>query len=81
GGSIFGEESIAELGAEELNLQINPVLSEIDINDVSDAKEKEFKKDYFEEDIEATQDKTYEEDIDKKHREVVKNYYKEIAQS
>ena len=62
GGSIFGEESIAELGAEELNLQINPVLSEIDINDVSDAKEKEFKKDYFEEDIEATQDKTYEED-------------------
>lgn len=39
---IYGNKSVAELGYEELNLQISPVLSEIEIGQVEDPEKKQF---------------------------------------
>lgn len=76
---IFGNESIAELGQEELNLQINPVLSEINIEDIKDVEEKDFKDTMFPDEIVASTDSSFDEDIPKENKEIVKRYFSSIA--
>ncbi len=76
--SIFGNKSIAELGYEEIKLQINPVESDIDISKVSDPQKQEFKTSQLQE-IKATTDKTYEESIAKEHIKIVKTYFSQIT--
>lgn len=76
--SILGNKSIAELGYEEIKLQINPVESEIDISKVSDPQKQDFKTSQITE-IKATTDKTYEEDIAKEHIKIVKTYFSQIT--
>ncbi|MBI4450780.1 hypothetical protein HY642_02280, partial [Candidatus Woesearchaeota archaeon] len=61
---ILGNESIAQLGREELKLEINPLLSDININEVKPPEEKEFKE-VFPGEIEAQSAAAYEESIPK----------------
>lgn len=75
---IYGEESIAELGTNELNLEINPMASEIDINDIQDVQKREFIS-TFPEEIAAKSDSSYDDNIPKEHKEIVKRYFREIA--
>ena len=76
---IFGEESIAQLGTNELNLQINPVASEIDINDIKDVEKKEFSS-TFPDEISARSDSSYDDKIPKEHKEIVKRYFRGITE-
>ncbi len=71
---ILGEESIAELGNKELVLQINPVLSDVDLTKIEDVKEREFSKKKPTE-IAPTTDSSYEESIPKNYQDIVKRYF------
>ena len=75
---IYGNKSVAELGREELNLQINPVLSDVNIGKVKDPEKKEFR-DVPPREISATTDTTYSETIPKGYQKIVKNYFKQIS--
>lgn len=80
---IWGNESIAELGSEELEFQINPVLSEIDINDIQDVKEREFTENSVANEIIAqggcAGEANCNEDFPAEHKEIVKRYFNSIA--
>ena len=76
---IYGNKSIAELGNELLNLQINPVLSDINIGKVKPPEKKEFQ-DVPPREITATTDAAYAETIPKGYQKIVKNYFKKISQ-
>jgi len=82
GASIFGEESIAELGKEELALQFNPVATELDLNQVNDPKELQFNRNpYTGELVEASIDRSFETDPGyvKENKDVVQRYFQGIA--
>ncbi|MFQ5621321.1 MAG: hypothetical protein ACE5FT_05760 [Candidatus Nanoarchaeia archaeon] len=76
---IFGNETLAELGANQLDLQINPIMSEINIEDIKEAQEREFEESVFPEDITATTDASFDEKIPKEHRDIVKRYFEKIS--
>lgn len=75
---IFGKESVAELGLEELDLKLDSAASGVNINKVKDVEEKEFGS-TFPKDIYATSDSSYNERISKENQEIVKNYYEQIT--
>ncbi len=77
--NIYGEESVAQLGKRELKVTIQPAGYELNVRDISDIEEIEFVED-FPEEIEATSAQMYEEKIPKEHAELVKNYFKALAE-
>jgi len=77
---IFGNESLAELGQEQLNLQINPALSEINIDDIRDVEDRDFTETMFPSEIIASTDRSFDDDIPKENKEIVKRYFSKIAQ-
>ena len=80
-GDIYGNSSIAALGNKELLLQINPVLSEINLDDIKEAKPKDFEKSAFPEEIVAKADKSFDENIPKENKEIVKRYFGGISRT
>ena len=79
-GSILGEESVTELGRQQLDLQINPIMSDVDIGKVRDPEKRSFRE-VPPPEIRATSDVSYEEDIPKEYQRIVKTYFKEITKS
>ncbi|MBD3361548.1 hypothetical protein GF358_02020 [Candidatus Woesearchaeota archaeon] len=77
---IYGNKSIAILGNEELKLQINPVLSDVDISKVEDPRERTFRSSVPSE-ISAQTDASFEDSIPKDYQKIVKNYFKDITKS
>ena len=77
---IYGNESLAELGLEELDIQINPLYSEINLQDIREAEKQDFEEGAFPNDIEAKiSAKAGEENIPKEHKEIVKKYFSGLA--
>lgn len=81
GGSddIYGDKSIALLGDDELNVQLILDDSEVDISNIKKPENLQFKSTYPEE-ISAVASGSFEENIPKEQQDVVKNYYKKIAE-
>ncbi|MBI4449268.1 hypothetical protein HY641_04560 [Candidatus Woesearchaeota archaeon] len=79
GGDIFGNESIAELGNRQLQLQINPILSEINLDDIKEAKPKDFDTSETPLEIKASTDSSFDENIPREHKEIVKRYFSAIS--
>lgn len=77
---ILGEKKIQELGEQQLNLQLNPVMSDIDIGKIHDPQERQFKE-VPPSEIRAITDTSFEEDIPKQYQRIVKTYFKEITKS
>jgi hypothetical protein len=77
---IFGEEQLAKLGKEELTIQINQVGYEINMDDVKDPTQKDFDQSLFPDDIGLESAEVYNKDILKEHKELVKNYFKNMAE-
>ncbi len=77
---ILGDKSIAELGQEQLNLELNPLKSDVDIGNVRDPTERNFRE-VPPPEIKATTDVSFEEQIPKQYQRIVKNYFKEITKS
>ncbi|GEM_PF-5173545 len=77
-GRIYGNRSIAYLKSIELKININPELSETDATKTSQAEQKDFKAGSSEE-IQASPDASYEEDIPKENMKIVKSYFEELS--
>ena len=78
---IYGESSVAGLGDEELNLQITEVGYEVGkVRDITDADRREFEEE-FPDEVFAESAATYRDDIPKEDLELVKNYFKNVAEN
>jgi len=76
---IYGEPTEVILGTKELNLQITPLLSELDITELKPLEEQEFKDETFPDDVYANAESAFEEDIAEEHKEIVKSYFAGIV--
>lgn len=76
--SIFGNKSLIELGTKELQLQITPILSDIDVSKIKPPEQQHFQENVPRE-ILAVPEASYEENIPKEHQEIVKNYFSQIV--
>ncbi|MBN1644432.1 hypothetical protein JW851_00130 [Candidatus Woesearchaeota archaeon] len=77
---IYGNKSVAILGNEELKLQINPVLSDVDISKIEDPRKRTFRSSLPKE-ISAQTDASFEDSIPKDYQTIVKNYFKDITKT
>jgi hypothetical protein len=77
---IYGNKSIAELGNDELQLQLSPVLSDIDIGKTKPPESKEFTSTMPKE-ISASTDVSFQESIPKGYQRIVKSYFSEISKT
>jgi len=75
---IYGEKSIAELGNEQLMLELNPILSDADISKTKEPEHRKFRSTVPTE-IAASTDASYEESIPKGYQKIVKSYFREIT--
>jgi hypothetical protein len=76
--NIYGEKSIAELGNEQLQLELNPVKSDADISKTEEPEYRKFRSTVPRE-ITASTDASYEESIPKGYQKIVKSYFREIT--
>lgn len=85
GGELYGDEdiygtlSVAKLGDKTLEVKFNPGGYEMNIKEVKDVQEIQFDEAYPTE-IAATSGEVLEENIPKEQQELVKNYFKQLAQ-
>jgi len=77
---ILGEKSITELGQQQLDLQINPLKSDVNIGTVHDPEDRNFRE-VPPSEIRAAADVSFEEDIPKQYQRIVKTYFKEITRT
>lgn len=75
---IYGDKSVAELGNEELELQLNPVMSDADISQIKDPEHRKFNSNVPRE-IAASTDASFEESIPKGYQKIVKSYFHQIS--
>jgi len=75
--SIYGAESIAKIGDEELNIEIKPVNFEVSVRNVKEASEKHFEEQFPEEVFLKASEGATEENIDDK--DLIKNYFLNLA--
>ncbi len=78
---IFGEAYLAELGDEEITISMNKVGYEINMDDVRDPSDTEFEESLFPPDMGLEKAKVYIQKDLEEHKELVKNYFKNMAQS
>jgi len=78
---IFGNKSVAELGSKELLLEINPLMSDVDISQISDPDRNKDFRTVPPADIGATTDASYEESIPKQYQRIIKKYFTEISKN
>ncbi|MBS3098093.1 hypothetical protein J4209_04840 [Candidatus Woesearchaeota archaeon] len=75
---IYGEESIAVLGNEEVNIEIKPVSFELTGYSEEEAEDKEFEE-TFPEEVFAESSEGFGESFSIEDQELVKNYFKKLA--
>ena len=77
---IYGEESIATLGKEEMEIEIRPVNYEVNAKSISDAPEEKKFEETFPEEVFASSTEGFEENIPINQQELVKEYFKKLAE-
>ena len=77
---IFGDEQLAELGEEEMTIKMDKVGYEINMDDVKDPSYKDFEQSLFPDDIGLEKSEVYVQKDLKENKELVKNYFKNMAQ-
>ena len=79
-GDIYGEDSIAQIGMNQLEIKIKQPTTEIIGSEVYEIPEKEFEE-TFPEEIFATSAGSYEERITIENQKLIKDYFKELSKS
>ncbi len=79
-GDIYGEESIARVGMQELQIKIKQPTMEIIGSEIYEIPEKEFEE-TFPDEIFAVSSGSYEEKITIENQKLVKDYFKELSKS
>lgn len=77
---ILGDKSITELGQQQLDLELNPIMSDVLIGKYKPPEERTFRE-VMPSEIKATTDVSFEENIPKQYQRIVKTYFKEITKS
>jgi len=77
---ILGDESITELGQKQLDLELNPIMSDVVIGSIRPVEDRSFRE-VPPPEIKADSDSSYEEDIPKEYQKIVKTYFREITKS
>jgi|SRR3989338_7418705 len=76
---IYGKEDVAKLGDKELNIRIRPVDFKINVKEEGEAKKQKFDT-VFPQDMTVRETTAYEENIPQEQQELVKNYFKKLAE-
>lgn len=74
---LYGDDSVAELGKEKVTFELNPLSYELNLDQIKPPEKKEFESNYPE-DITATPEESFEENIPKEQQELVKRYFESI---
>ena len=75
---IYGEEDVAKLGSDDLDIRIKPVDFKVSVKEEGSFQKKEFET-IFPSDAVVKEASAYEENIPKEQQELVKNYFKKLA--
>jgi len=77
---IYGREDVAKLGDKELNIRIKPVNFKINVKEEGEFQKQEFET-TFPQELIVKETVAYEENIPQEQQELVKNYFKRLAES
>jgi hypothetical protein len=75
---IYGQRSVAILGKQSLNITVDVSETELDFSQIRKVEERDFT-DEFPDQISAIADISYEEEIQKDYKEIIKSYFERIA--
>ena len=76
---IVGQENVAKLGDKELNIRIKPVDFKINVKEEGEANYQKFES-TFPNEFSVKETIAYEENIPQEQQELVKNYFKKLAE-
>ena len=76
---IYGKNDIAKLGDKELNIRLKPVDFKINVREEGDAQQQKFET-VFPKELIVKETAAYEENIPEEQLELVKNYFKKLAE-
>ena len=78
-GDIFGKNDVATLGDQELNIRLKPVDFKVNVKEEGDAQQQKFEA-TFPSELSVKETTAYEENIPQEQQELVKNYFKKLAE-
>jgi len=78
-GDIYGKEDVAKLGDKELNIRIKPVDFKVNVKEEGDFQQQKFES-VFPQDLTVKETAAYEENIPQEQQELVRNYFKRLAE-
>ncbi|MBI3034828.1 hypothetical protein HYY71_00760 [Candidatus Woesearchaeota archaeon] len=76
---IYGKEDVAKLGDKELNIRIKPVDFKVNVKETGNVEQHKFDT-TFPKDLAVKETLAYEENIPQEQQELVKNYFKKLAE-
>lgn len=77
---IYGNKTaLIMLGDERIELQLNPLQSELNFDEISEAEQRNFNPPVYPKEIYTSYDASYTEKIAKKNQAVVKSYFEQIS--
>ena len=78
-GDIYGKDDVAKLGDKELNIRIKPVDFKVNVKEEGDTQKQKFET-TFPQELVVKETVAYEENIPQEQQELVKNYFKKLAE-
>lgn len=79
-GKIYGNDEVAQLGSEELDIQLKPVDFKVSVKEEGEPDTGKFN-DIFPRNAHLNEGEESKENIPKEQQELVKNYFKQLAES
>lgn len=76
---IYGKEDVAKLGDNELNIKIRPVDFKVNVKEEGEVEQQKFET-VFPKELAVKETAAYEENIPQEQQELVKNYFKKLAE-
>ena len=78
-GDIFGKNNVAQLGDKELNIRLKPVDFKVNVREEGDTQQQNFEA-TFPQELAVKETTAYEENIPQEQQELVKSYFKKLAE-
>jgi len=76
---IYGKEDVAKLGDKELNIRIRPVDFKVNVKEEGETQQQKFET-VFPQELIVKETVAYEENIPQEQQELVRNYFKKLAE-
>ncbi len=76
---IYGKDDVAKLGDNELNIRIKPVDFKVNVKEEGESEQRNFET-VFPQEMILKETAAYQEDIPQEQQELVKNYFKKLAE-